>query len=144
MAPEGMAGLEGLTASMAARSGGPAGVGEAGPESVLEEEEEMVRLTVMYPGSFEGGTFDHEYYRTTHRNLVLEKLTPLGLRAVEINRGIASGDGGPAPLVAAGHILFDSLEALQAALEVAGAAVLGDIPNFTNIPPTIQISEVVG
>ncbi len=103
----------------------------------------VVRLTVMYDGNVEGGTFDHEYYRTTHRRLVLEKMGPLGLLGAEINRGIAAGDGGPAPLVAAGHVLFSSLEALQAALEEVGAEVLGDIPNFTNIPPTIQISEVV-
>jgi len=41
-----------------------------------------------------------------------------------------------------GHLLFDSVEAFQAAFAPIAPALMGDIPNYTNIQPTIQISEV--
>ncbi len=68
------------------------------------------------------------------------------------NRGSASprapfnrsrtAPGTPAPFVAMGHLHFDSLEALQAAFEQHAAEIMADIPNYTEIAPVMQISEV--
>ena len=41
-----------------------------------------------------------------------------------------------------GHVDFDSVEAFQAAYGPHAEALMGDIPNYTDIQPTIQISEV--
>jgi uncharacterized protein (TIGR02118 family) len=99
-------------------------------------------MSVYYP-SQPGVTFDHAYYAGPHRRLVDERLGPLGLVRVENERGVAGYAGGPAPYVAVGHLLFDSLAALGAAWDARGGELLADVPNYTNAQPVVQISEVV-
>jgi uncharacterized protein (TIGR02118 family) len=41
------------------------------------------------------------------------------------------------------HLLFDSLEAFQGAFGPHAEAIMGDIPNYTDLEPVIQISEVI-
>ena len=50
--------------------------------------------------------------------------------------------GSPPAYLAMGHLLFDSAEAFQQSFGPHAQAILGDIPNYTNTQPTIQISEV--
>jgi uncharacterized protein (TIGR02118 family) len=102
----------------------------------------MVRMSVYYPNQ-PGTRFDHAYYATTHRRLVAERLTPLGLRAVEIERGVAGYAGSAAPYIAVGHLVFDSLDVLVAAWAARGEQVVADVPNYTDAQPLVQISEVV-
>jgi uncharacterized protein (TIGR02118 family) len=45
--------------------------------------------------------------------------------------------------VALCHFSFDSLGDFKAAFEPHRAELQGDVPNYTNIAPTVQISEVV-
>jgi uncharacterized protein (TIGR02118 family) len=40
------------------------------------------------------------------------------------------------------HATFDSVEAFQAAFLPHAAEIQGDVPNYTNIQPLLQISEV--
>jgi uncharacterized protein (TIGR02118 family) len=94
----------------------------------------MIRLSVLYP-SGEGSTFDHDYYREHHVPLAIKTW---GLADAEIDKGV---DG---PYVAAVHFRFDSLEALGAAMSnPATGDVLADVPNYTNITPVMQTSEIV-
>jgi uncharacterized protein (TIGR02118 family) len=44
--------------------------------------------------------------------------------------------------VAMGHLYFDSVEAFQTAFGPHAQVIMADIPNYTDIEPTIQISEV--
>jgi uncharacterized protein (TIGR02118 family) len=44
--------------------------------------------------------------------------------------------------VAMGHLYFDSAEAFQTAFGPHAQTIMADIPNYTDIQPTIQISEV--
>jgi hypothetical protein len=39
---------------------------------------------------------------------------------------------------------FESLQSFRNAVKEAGAAVMGDIPNFTDVTPVVQISEDLG
>jgi uncharacterized protein (TIGR02118 family) len=95
----------------------------------------MIRVSVFYPVT-EGATFDHDYYRDTHVPLAARKWSPV---SVEIDKGV---DG---PHVAAVHMTFDSLDALQAAMALDGTAdVLADVANYTTIAPVLQTSEIVG
>lgn len=95
----------------------------------------MIRLSVFYPKT-EGATFDHDYYRDRHVPLAAKTW---GLDGAEIDRGL---DG---PYVAAVHFQFPSQEALSAAMAAEGtAAVMADVPNYTNITPVLQTSEIVG
>ena len=41
-----------------------------------------------------------------------------------------------------GHLLFDSVEAFQQSFGPHAETIMGDIPNYTNTQPTIQVSEV--
>jgi len=55
---------------------------------------------------------------------------------------VCSLPGSPPIYVAMGHILFDSVEEFQRAIEPHMEAILADIPNYTDILPAVQISEV--
>ncbi len=97
----------------------------------------MIRLSVFYPRS-DNSTFNHDYYKDSHIPLCL-KTWGLDASAAEIDRGV---DG---PYVAAVHFRFDSAEALGAAMSAPGTGeVLADVPNYTNITPVMQTSEIVG
>ena len=48
----------------------------------------------------------------------------------------------PPTYIAMGHIYSDSTEAFQAAFAPHALKIMGDIPNYTDIEPIIQISEV--
>ena len=94
----------------------------------------MIRLSVFYP-SAEGATFDHDYYREKHVPLCVRTWNPT---SAEIDKGI---DG---PNVAAVHLKFESLDALNQAMASEGTAeILADIANYTTIAPVLQTSEVV-
>lgn len=94
----------------------------------------MIRMSVFYP-SGEGSNFDLDYYRSTHVPMALKAW---GLSDAEIDKGVNG------PYVAAVHFRFESQDALNAALGLpATADVLADVPNFTNITPVMQMSEIV-
>jgi len=40
-------------------------------------------------------------------------------------------------------LTFYSLEEVHQAVQAVGGAVMGDIPNYTDIEPAIQISEII-
>jgi uncharacterized protein (TIGR02118 family) len=100
----------------------------------------MIRLSVLYPAT-EGASFDHDYYRDRHTPMLQEKLGD-ALRAVSVERGIGDGMGGDPPFVAASHLDFDSVEAFQAALMPVAGDIVGDLPNYTTIQPTMLLSEL--
>ena len=103
----------------------------------------MIRASILYPQK-EGGKFDHAYYKNKHMPLVQKRLGDLGLVRLEIDRGLAGGaPGAPAPFACIGHLYFNSVADFQKAMEKHGAELRGDVPNFTNLTPQVQISEIV-
>jgi len=95
----------------------------------------MIRMSVFYPTT-EGATFDHDYYRDQHVPLAVKTW---GVEKFEIDKGVNG------PYVAAVHFMFDSPDALAAAMGAAGTAdVLADVANYTTIAPVLQTSEIVG
>lgn len=95
----------------------------------------MIKVTVLYPAG-DGSTFDMDYYRTTHVEIVNRTMKPTRF---EIDKGVEGQ-----PFMAVGHLLFDSNEALQAGMGNPDAAeAMADVPNFTNVRPQMQISEIV-
>ena len=101
----------------------------------------MVKVSVLYPNSA-GCKFDMGYYLSKHMPMVKQKLGA-ALKSMAVEQGIAGGTpGAPAAYVAMGHLYFDSVDAFQAAFAPHAPALLGDIPNYTNTQPTIQISEI--
>lgn len=95
----------------------------------------MIKLTVLYPAG-EGSTFDVDYYKDKHVEIVNRTLKPT---SHTIDQGIEGQ-----PFMAVGHFYFDSLDKLQAGMGHPDAGDgMADLPNFTNVQPQIQISEVV-
>jgi uncharacterized protein (TIGR02118 family) len=101
----------------------------------------MISLTVLYPKN-EDSHFDMDYYLNTHTPLVKERLTPAGLTGVDLRAGIAGGaPDSPAAYAMICNLSFNTVEELQSALATHAPELVGDIPNFTNVQPTMQISQ---
>ena len=90
----------------------------------------------------EGGTFDFDYYTKKHIPMVTGLLGTNADKA-EVRKGVASPDGSAATFVCLANIWIKSVDELQATLAKHGSEIMGDIPNFTNIQPIIQVDEVV-
>ena len=101
----------------------------------------MIKASVFYPND-EGCQFDMDYYCNRHIPMVREKLGD-DLKGVNVEQGLGGAEpGSQATYIAMSHLLFDSVEAFQAAFGPHAEAIMGDIPNYTDVQPTIQISEV--
>jgi len=92
----------------------------------------MMKMSVMYPKT-EGASFDMEYYKTKHFEIVDRTMKPARW---EIDAGVA----GPYEVVA--HLYFDSQEAMDAGMAEAAEAG-ADVPNFTTIKSVVQVAEIV-
>jgi uncharacterized protein (TIGR02118 family) len=103
----------------------------------------MIRVSVLYPGK-EGARFDHAYYRDKHMPMVQERLGKLGLVRTEIDRGLAGGaPNSPAPYPCIGYLYFNSLDDFQKGMGAHGKELMADVPNYTDIAPQVQVSEIV-
>ena len=101
----------------------------------------MIKVSVLYPNE-KGKKFDMDYYCNKHLPMVQQKSGD-ACKRVTADQGLAGGEpGSPPPFIAMGQIYFDSPEALMAAFVPHAAEFGADIPNFTDITPVIQISEV--
>ena len=102
----------------------------------------MIKVSVMYPNR-PGARFDHDYYRDKHLPLIKSRMGA-ALKYYTIDKGLSGGaPDAPAAYVAMCHLLCDSLEAYQSSFGPHAQETRGDIPNFTDQTPVIQISEVV-
>jgi len=104
----------------------------------------MTKISIMYP-NHKGSRFDFQYYIDKHMPLAIQLLSAYpGYKGVSVERGLAGGEPGTeAAYVAMCHFLFDSVEAFMAAFMAHGARLQGDIPNYTDVQPVIQVSEVL-
>jgi len=104
----------------------------------------MTKISILYPNS-NGARFDMSYYVGKHMPLSVELLSSHpGFKEVSVERGIAGSEpGSNAAYIAMCHFLFDSMESFLAAFMPHAATLQGDMPNYTDIEPVIQISKVV-
>ncbi|KQQ97546.1 EthD family reductase [Massilia sp. Leaf139] len=102
----------------------------------------MIKVSVMYPNSPDA-RFDAEYYRDRHMPMVKELMGDY-CKYYTVDRAVSAGAGGAvAPYIAMGHLFCESVEAFQAGFGPHTKEIMGDIPNYTNQKPVIQISEVL-
>ncbi len=102
----------------------------------------MIKMTVFYPYE-ESKHFDMDYYCTKHITMVKDKVGD-ALLGVTVARGLGGpGPGMPATYVTVAELLFDSMEDFEIHCAPHSPAFDADVPNFTDITPVIQISEVV-
>jgi uncharacterized protein (TIGR02118 family) len=102
----------------------------------------MIKVSVIYPNG-EGITFDMDYYCNTHVPMV-SRLLGGALKGVTVEKGLSGGaPGSPSPYAGMGNMYFSSLEEFGKAFGPNAKKIMGDMPNFTNSQPIIQVSEVV-
>jgi uncharacterized protein (TIGR02118 family) len=88
----------------------------------------MVKVSVFYPNR-KDTRFDMEYYCNRHIPMV-RKLVGSALKGASVDRGLSGEEpDSPAPYVAIGHLLFDSVGAFQISFGPHAQAIMDDIPN---------------
>ena len=104
----------------------------------------MTKISILYPND-KGSRFDMRYYVDTHMPLSIDLLsTHPGFKGVSVERGLGGAEPGTeAAYIAMCHFLFDSIEDFMAAFLPHAAKLQGDLPNYTDIKPVIQVSEVL-
>jgi uncharacterized protein (TIGR02118 family) len=99
----------------------------------------MIRVNVFYPPTTK---FDWDYYLGKHTPMIQQRLGA-ALKKVDIDKGLAGGaPGAPATYTTICNLYFDSVEAFQTAFAPAAAEIMGDIVNYTDVQPIVQVSEV--
>ncbi len=102
----------------------------------------MIKISILYANE-EGKKFDMAYYTHQHISMVKQVLGK-SLKKVAIGEGLSGGSPDSKPTyVAMGHLYFDSLQEFQTVFVPHVGTLMADIPNYTDIHPVIQISEVV-
>ena len=101
----------------------------------------MIKVSIFYPNE-KGKKFDMKYYVNKHIPMVQEMLGD-AMKGGSVEQGLSGGvPGVPALYIAMGHLLFESMEAFQTAFTPHMESIMADIPNYTDIQPSMQISEV--
>jgi uncharacterized protein (TIGR02118 family) len=101
----------------------------------------MIRVTFLYPNK-PGSRFNANYYIDVHMPLAIRLLGP-ALKAVSAEIGISAAMPNQAPPHAAiATFNFESVQAFTEAVMPHFAELQGDIPNYTDIEPVVQIGEI--
>jgi uncharacterized protein (TIGR02118 family) len=101
----------------------------------------MIKVSVLYAAG-DSTKFDMDYYCKSHMPMVQQKLGA-ACKSTAVEQGLAGGaPGAPPTYIAMGHLYFDSVAEFQAAFAPHVAEIMADVPNYTNVQPVIQISEV--
>jgi uncharacterized protein (TIGR02118 family) len=103
----------------------------------------MIRVTVSYPTT-PNARFDLDYYLKSHMPMVQERLGKFGMSDYSVSKGLGGfAPGSPAEFTITAQLNLDTMEHLQAGMASESAAIMADIPNYTDIQPHIQIDEVL-
>ena len=102
----------------------------------------MIKVSVLYPNG-EGKSFDMDYYCNKHIPMV-GGLLGVAVKGVTVEKGLGgAAPNSPATFSAMGNVYFDSMEEFGSSFGPNADEIMADLPNFTNIEPSIQISEVI-
>ena len=101
----------------------------------------MIKVSVLYPNG-DGNKFNMEYYLNSHVPLVAKTLGD-ALKGASYDKGVAGGEpGSEPPYLAMANLYFETMGDFGEAFSTGAPILMGDLPNFTNIEPVIQINEV--
>ena len=101
----------------------------------------MYKVAILYPNG-EGKTFDMDYYEQQHMPMVAGFIGK-NLKFYEIDKGVAGRTPEEkVPFVAIGYFYVQDVAGYNKAIAENRDAVIGDIKNYTNIQPIVQISEI--
>ncbi len=94
----------------------------------------MIAVTILYPQT-DDSTFDMDYYTSTHMPMFADALG-------DACQGWGASTTKSDTWAAYGWAIVDSQEAFDAAMAEHGGAIMGDIPNYTNVQPELILGEV--
>jgi uncharacterized protein (TIGR02118 family) len=101
----------------------------------------MTRISILYP-SKPGHRFDVDYYLQVHMPMAA-RLLGSAVKSISIEIGVSGAiPGQPAPFAAIVGFVCDSAQSFGTAFTPVAAQLQGDIPNYTDIEPVIQVSEI--
>lgn len=94
----------------------------------------MLSVHILYPRT-EDSTFDMEYYCSTHMPMLANALGDAckGWGATAVVSG---------PWQAIGWAHVEDQEAFDVLMKEHGAAIMADVPNYTNCVPELVVGEV--
>ena len=102
---------------------------------------ELFKVAILYPNG-EGKTFDMDYYESKHMPMVAGFLGK-NLKFYEIDKGIAGRTpNDKVPFLAIGYFYINDVAEYNKVIGQNIDAIRKDIAKYTNIQPTIQISEI--
>jgi len=94
----------------------------------------MISVHILYPKT-DDSTFNIDYYTSTHMPMLANALGDACTAW-----GASSCAGGD--FEAIGWATVTSQDAFNAAMGEHGAAIMGDVPNYTNVQPQLVIGEI--
>lgn len=101
----------------------------------------MIKISILYPNE-KGKTFDMDYYEKNHMPMMAGFLGK-NLKFYEIDKGIAGRTpNDEVPFVAVGYFYCADLAEYNKAVRQNIDTIRNDIKKYTNIQPTVQISEI--
>jgi uncharacterized protein (TIGR02118 family) len=101
----------------------------------------MFKVAILYPNG-ENKTFDMDYYEKKHMPM-MAGLIGKNLNFYEIDKGIAGRTpNDKVPFVAVGYFYINDVTEYNRVIGQNITAILKDIEKYTNIQPTVQISEI--
>ena len=101
----------------------------------------MVKVSVYYPNE-EGKRFDWDYYLSKHIPLV-RNLLGANCTNATVDQGLTGSTPGSKPAyIAVCHLHFNSVDEYVSSFAPNAAAIMGDIPNYTDIVPIAQINQI--
>lgn len=99
------------------------------------------KIAILYSNG-EGKTFDMDYYEKKHMPMVAGFLGK-NLLFYEIDKGIAgSTPNDKVPFLAIGYFYINDVAEYNKAILQNIETIISDIKKYTNIQPTIQVSEI--
>lgn len=103
----------------------------------------MFNISSIYPKK-DNCRFDFDYYLNKHMPMSIDRLSRAkGFKGVSVERGVNIDNPKlDSSYVAMCHYYFDTLEDFMAAFMPHAAELQGDIANYTDIEPVIQINKV--
>jgi uncharacterized protein (TIGR02118 family) len=102
----------------------------------------MIKVSVIYPNG-DDKKFDMDYYCNKHVPMVATLLGS-SVKGATVEKGL--GGGAPdsqAPYAAMGNLYFETMQEFQNSFGPNADKIMGDAPNYTNIEPVLQVSEVM-
>ena len=96
----------------------------------------MLVVTILYPRT-DDVTFDMDYYNATHMPMLADALG-------DDCHGWGSATVASGKYVAMGWAMATDQAAFDKAMGEHGAAIMGDVANYTNAAPEMVIGEAAG